>query len=152
MRKTAIVCVVLGVALCLAAPATAQLKLGKDYETSEAIFNVTNVKVKPNMLGFYLQGLKQTWVTSQEVAKEMGHIRDCALYWSETPDGGDYNLTLVVTYENLAQYEKARKEFAAFDEAVNKRISDQKSQELTATYPDMREIVDEQLNRRITFK
>ncbi len=151
MKRFVFVCLAASV-LCLAAPATAQLKFQTHYDTSEALHNVSHIKVKSNMLDFYLQGLKQTWVTSQEVAKSMGHIQDYAIYWSETPDGGDYNLTLVVSYQNMAQIEKGREEFAAFDDAVNKKISDQKSQELVGGYPEFRTIVGEYLVRQLTFK
>ena len=138
--------------LALGGSALAQLKFGTDFTTSDAIFAVTHVKVQSNMMAYYLEGIQQTWVTGNEVAKSLGQLEDWAIYRNELTDSGDYNLTLVVEYKDLAQYDKGRKEFKQFDEAWRKKMSEEKQREIVKTYPDMRTIVGEYLVRSVTFK
>lgn len=132
--------------------AFAQLKYGTDYTASDAVWSITHVKVKANMIPYYLEGIRQTWITGNEVAKELGQLEDYAIYESLLGEGGDYNLTLVVEFKDLAQYDKGRKEFKQFEEAWLKKISQEKREKIVQTYPDMREIVGEYLIRKIELK
>ena len=54
--------------------ASAQLEPFQDYDISDAIWIVTTVKVEPNMGDDYLEGIRETWVAGNEVAKELGQI------------------------------------------------------------------------------
>ena len=103
------------------------------------------------MIPYYLEGLKQTWVTGNEVSKELGQIEDWAVYSSLLGDSGEYNLTLVVEFKDLAQYDKGRTEFKAFEELWLKKISEEKREGIVKTYPEMREIVGEYLVRKLDF-
>ena len=110
--KKAVLCLLFVFALAgLTGTAIAQLKYGTDFTTSDAVWSVTHIKVKSNMIPYYLEGIKQTWVTGNEVAKELGQLEDWAIYSSLLGDSGEYNLTLVVEFKDLAQYDKGRKEF-----------------------------------------
>jgi hypothetical protein len=136
----------------LSADATAQLKYGTDYTTSDSISSVTLVKVDANMIDYYLEGLKQTWVTGNEVAMELGIIEGWDIYVSELPQSGHFNISLIIRFKDMAQYEKGRKEFAAFEEAWLKKISEEKRQEIVKSYPNIRKIVGEHLMRRVELK
>jgi hypothetical protein len=142
----------LGVGLVASTTSFAQLEYGKDYTDSDALYSVTHVKVASNMLDVYLEGIRQTWINSNEVAKGLGHIQDYAVYSSLLPDSGDYNLTLVVSFKDLAQYELGRKEFQKFEEAWLKQMPEEKQREIVATYPNVRTIVGEYLVRQLQFK
>jgi hypothetical protein len=137
--------------LILSGSAFAQLKFQTDYTVSDAVWSVTHVKVKSNMIPHYLEGIRQTWVTGNEVAKELGQIEDYAIYSSILGDSGDYNLTLVIEFKDLAQYDSGRKNFKEFEQAWLKKISEQESETIVKTYPDMREIVGEHLVRKLDF-
>src|SRR6202171_4140436 len=63
--------------------AFADLESWKDYTVSDAVWSVTTVKVHSNMGDAYLEGLKQTWVASNEVAKKLGQIEDYKIYRSD---------------------------------------------------------------------
>lgn len=153
MKKTlAFVSLVAFGMLGIAADASAQLKYGRDYTTADALSSVTTVKVDANMIEQYLEGLKQTWVTGNQVAMELGQIDSWDIYVSELPESGAFNVMLVVRFKDLAQYEKGRKEFAAFDEALTKKISEEKREGITKTYPGMRTIVGEYLLRKVELK
>ncbi len=143
-------CLVLGV-LSLGIPASAQLKYGTDYTTSDAVWSVTNIKVDSNMIPDYLEGIKQTWTASNDLAKQMGQLEDYSVYTSELAAGGDYNVTLMVKYTNMAQYEKGRKEFKEFEDAWRKKLTQEKERTIVKTYPNMRTIVGEYLMRQVQF-
>ena len=54
--------------LALSTPASAQLKVWKDYTPQKTVVELTYVKIDEGQLGFYLEGLKATWVKANEVA------------------------------------------------------------------------------------
>lgn len=58
------------------AVAFADLDPWTDYELSDAVWSVTTVRVDANMDDAYLEGLAETWVTTNEVAKKLGQIEE----------------------------------------------------------------------------
>jgi hypothetical protein len=142
---------VLMVAL-VATVALADLKPWKDYELSEAVWSVSTIKVDSNMGEAYLEGIKRTWVASNEVSKKLGQIEDYKIYLSDLPDSGQFNMMLVVKFKstgelgpNKARYDAFMKEWG---EARDKETTDfaQKN------YPAMREITGQYLMREVTLK
>src|ERR1700737_1417210 len=96
----------------------ADLEPWKDYTGSDAGLSVTTIKVHSNMGDAYLEGLKQTWIASNEVAKKLGQIEDYHLYRSDFQDSGTFTLLLVVKFKNndalapnKARYEAFMKEW-----------------------------------------
>ena len=131
--------------------ALAQLEPFTDYDISDALWNITLVKVDPNLGDDYLEGLKETWVASNIVAKELGQIEEFAIYRSQLPQSGDVNLFLVVKFANSAQLEPNQEEYDKFMKAWGKANQD-RTREITKNYPAMREITGEYLVREITLK
>ena len=127
-------------------------RFGADYTSSDAVYVVVNVKVDANMMDVYLEGIKNTWATANEVAMELGQLESYAIYASELPNSGNFNLTLVTQFADLAQYDKGRTEFAAFEEAWLQKLSEQERREITATYPAMRTIEGQYMMRQLTFQ
>ena len=78
----------------------AQLDPYTDYDISDELWNITLVKVDPNMGDDYLEGLRDTWVAANKVAKELGQIEDFMIFRSQLPESGHANLFLVVKYPN----------------------------------------------------
>ena len=62
-------CMLATVALTFTSAAFADLTPWEDYETSDAVWSVTTIKVDPNMGDAYLEGLAKTWVASNKIAK-----------------------------------------------------------------------------------
>lgn len=131
--------------------AYAQLEPWEDYDVSKELWSITLVKVAPNMDDDYLEGLSQTWVASNEVAKELGQIEEYAIYRSELPQSGDVNLFLVVKFTDSSQLEPNKEEYAKFMQAWGEERQ-QANREITKNYPSMREITGEYLVRKITIK
>ena len=141
-----------GLALAsLATVASADLEPWTDYEVSPGVSNVTTIKVDSNMIDKYLEGLKNTWVPANEVAKELGQIKDYGIYVSQLPNGGDFNVLLVVRFESSADMQPDKAEYDAFMKAWGKE-NQEKSDKIVVTYPDIRTITGEYLLREVTMK
>ncbi len=131
--------------------ALAQLEPFKDFDISNELWNITFIKVQPNLGNDYLEGLKETWVASNKVAKELGQIEDFHIYRSQLSQSGDVNLFLVVKFANSAQLEPNKAEYDKFMKAWGEANED-RTREITKNYPGMREITGEYLVREITIK
>jgi hypothetical protein len=141
----------LAIAFC-SSSARADLEIYKDYTVSDAVWDVTTIKVKPNMGDAYLEGIKKTWVASNEVFKSLGQIEDYKIFASDLPDSGDFNIMLIVKFKNdeMLAPNKARYDafMAKFGEAQQKATNEKAQRD----YPAMREITGEYRMREVTLK
>lgn len=135
----------------ISSTAFADLDAWTDYDISEGVSNVTTIKVHSNMIDKYLEGLATTWAPSNDVAIELGQIKGYNIYVSDLPNSGDFNVVLVVQMENAAALQPSKARFDAFMAKWGKE-SQEKSDAVVVTYPDMRTITGEYLLREITFK
>ncbi len=119
---------------------------------SDAVWNVTTVKVDANMGDAYLQGIKQTWAASNEVAKELGQIEDYWIYRSDLPNSGHFNLLLVIKFANTADLAPNKERDDAFLEAVGKEKADASTDYAKKNYPAIRKITGEYQMCEITLK
>lgn len=138
--------------LGLSGAAFADLEPWKDYEVSDAVYSVSTIRVDPNMGDAYLEGIKMTWAAANEVQKELGHIEDYSIYRSITPQGGDFNLILVVTFADTADLTPNKARYDAFMEAMGKETLDETTEYSQKNYPGMRTITGDYLMRKITLK
>jgi hypothetical protein len=139
------------VLVCFAGIASADLEPWTDYEVSEGVSNVTTIKVDSNMIDKYLEGLRDTWVPGNKVAMELGQIKDYGIYVSELPNGGEFNVVLIVQYASSADMQPDKAEYEAFMKAWGKE-NQEKSDKIVVTYPDIRTITGEYLLREVTMK
>jgi hypothetical protein len=147
--KTPMLLTIVGSA-ALIQSAVAELTPYKDYNIGEATAIVTTVKVKANMLDDYLEGLRATWVASNEVAKSLGQIESYSIFTSALPQSGDFNLMLVVRYKSTADIGPSKERFEAFMRAWGEKRN-QESRATAQTYPDLREITGDYMMNEITF-
>ena len=131
--------------------AVAQLEPFTDYDMSDELWNITMVKVDPNMGDDYLEGLRDTWVAANKVAKELGQIEDFFIYRSQLPESGHANLFLVVKYPNSDSLDPSKSEYDKFMQAWGS-ANESKTREITKNYPGMRKITGEYMVRRIDIK
>ena len=128
----------------------ADMKMYEDYEFSETVTSMTTVKVSAGKGEEYLEGLKQTWVASNEVAKELGHLEDYRIYVSTLPESGDFNVVLIITFKNLGEYAPSR---AKYDEFMKKwsekRV--ERNRKIAENYPNLRELTGEYLLNSVKF-
>ncbi|WKE65530.1 hypothetical protein PVT67_17975 [Gallaecimonas kandeliae] len=131
--------------------AQARLEPYKDYDVSDAVSSVTTVKVDPNMMDVYLEGLRDSWVAANKVAKEMGYIKDFKIYISDLPLSGNFNLALVIYYDKAADLEPNKEKYMKFMQKWGEE-REKKSNAIAKTYPDVRTITGEYRMRELTLK
>jgi hypothetical protein len=141
--------------LCLvfsfAVSAKDRLEIYEDYDIGTEVMVVTTVKVDANMGDVYLAGLKNSWVKAVNIQKELGFIKDWKIYGSDLPNSGQFNMLLIVTFDNGADVEPSKKKYDAFMKKWSE--SDEKmSNEISAKYPEVRTITGEYQLREIMLK
>lgn len=148
MRKT----VIAAAALFSVTAAAASFEVYRDYTPSTEVWNVTFVRVNPNRLDDYLEGLKQTWWTGCEVQKKQGTVLECQIYASESMSNRDFNLMLVIKTPNAAVSDPNEKRYTEMMTETRKMLAEDKSKKLVEGYEQMRTFFGEQSFRRLTFK
>lgn len=145
--------VILALGMGLAsAVAFADLEPYKDYTPSDAIWSVTTIKVYPNMEDAYLEGLKKTWVATNEIAKKLGQIEDYHVYESALPASGTFNLMLVIKFKNAEAMGPSKARYEAFMKEWGEARKKEVTETVQKTYPNMRDITGEYALHEITFK
>ncbi len=139
-------------AMFLASLAFADLEPWKDYEVSDSVYLVTAVQVDTNMDDAYLEGIKQTWAASNEVAKELGQIVNYRIFRSDLPQSGDFNLLLVIEFANSADLAPNKERYDAFIEAWGKANADASTDYAQKNDPGIRKITGDYMMREITLK
>lgn len=123
-----------------------------DYTPSKEVWNVTMVKVNPNRIDDYLEGLKQTWQPGCEIGKKMGTVVDCFVYLSETAANRDFNLMLVMKFPSAAVGDPNAEQFKQFQAQIRAQLAQEKQDKIVEGYDDLRTFFGEQSFRRIEFK
>ncbi len=149
MRKL----LVASAAVALAAAAGAQaFEVFTDYTPTKEVWNVTMVKVNPNRVDDYLEGLKQTWQSGCEIGKKMGTVLDCGIYFSETAANRDFNMMLVMKYPSGATSDPDPDLYKKFQAEMRAKLEEAKQDQLVEGYEQFRTFFGEQNFRRIDFK
>lgn len=123
-----------------------------DYTPSKEVWNVTMVKVNPNRIDDYLEGLKQTWQPGCEIGKKMGTVVDCFVYLSETAASRDFNLMLVMKLPSAAANDPNAEQFKQFQAQMRAQLAEEKQDKIVEGYDELRTFFGEQNFRRIEFK
>ncbi len=138
-------------ALVLATNAQA-FEIYTDYTPSKEVWNVTFVRVNPNRIDDYLEGLKQTWVSGCEIGKKQGTVVDCFVYVSETAANRDFNMLLVTKVPSGAVSDPNAAQFKEFQAAMRAQLEEAKQDKLVEGYEELRTFYGEQNFRRVEFK
>jgi hypothetical protein len=138
--------------LAFSLPAAAELEPFKDYVPSTEVWNVTFVKVSPNRLDDYLEGLKQTWLGSCEVQKKAGVVLECSVFVSETMANRDFNVMLVIKAPNAGVGDPNEKRYQQIESEIRAKLAQDKQKKIVSGYEEMRSFFGEQTFRRLTFK
>ena len=135
----------------ISAVAVADLDAWTDYDIGTQVSNVTTVQVDSNMIDKYLEGLRATWAPANDVAIGLGQIESYAIYVSELPNSGDFNVVLVTRMKSAADMQPSKARYDAFMKKWGEE-NQKKSDQIVMTYPEIRTITGEYLLREITFK
>jgi hypothetical protein len=132
-------------------PAYAQLQPYRDYTVSDSVSNVTTVRVNANMIDYYLEGIRGTWVASNEAAMRLGQLQSYNVYVSDLPNSGAFNVLLVVRFANTSDLAPNRARYEAFMRSWGAANEESTRRTTTTVYPNLREITGEYLLREVTF-
>jgi hypothetical protein len=135
-----------------ASPASAQLQPWEDYEASDSVWIVTHIDLDPGTLGIYLEGLKSTWIAANEVAKELGQIKDYAIYSNQFGAADEFDLVLVVELDGTEDLAPNRERYEKFLEAYGQANIDKANETVLELYNKIRKIKGNYLLRKITVK
>ena len=138
-------------ALTLAASAQA-FDVFTDYTPTKEIWNVTMVRVNPNRVDDYLEGLKQTWWNGCEVGKKHGAVLECGIYWSENAASRDFNMMLVMKLPSAASTDPDPARFGKIQADTRALLEEAKQDQLVEGYEELRSFWGEMTFRRIDFK
>lgn len=133
-------------------PASAQLELYQDYELSDAVWSVSTVKVDANMGDYYLEGLRSTWIASNEVSKKLGHIEDYSIYASDQPQSGEFNMLLIVKFAKTADLAPNKAKYDAFMKEWGQTAVAESRKTSKELYPTIRTITGDYIMREVTVK
>ena len=132
--------------------ARADLEPYTDYTLSDAIWAITTIKVHSNLGDAYLEGIKKTWVGSNQVSKDLGHIEDFKIYRSDMQESGDFNLMLVVKFKNDDALAPNKARYDAFMAKWGAARDKETTEMAQKDYPGMRTITGEYQMREVSLK
>ena len=127
---------------------------GETWNTSVTVYQVSTIDLEPNADAQYLNQMKRTWGTNMKVLKAEGLIEDYHIYKSINQYDGDFDLLLLVKYKNLAILDsnpKNNKIWKKAQDKARKVISQEEQQNITATFPKLRTILDQKFMRELSF-
>ena len=128
-----------------------RLEVYEDYDLGTEIMTMTTVKIDPNMGDIYLAGLRESWVKAVKIQKELGFIKDWKIYGSDLSVSGDFNMLLIVTFDNAADLEPSKKKYAAFMKKWSEK-DEKNANKISAKYPEVRTLTGEYRMREIIMK
>lgn len=104
------------------------------------------------MVNAYLEGIRDTWVAGRKLAKELGQIEDWAIYRSELPLSGEFNLLLVVKFANTEDLAPNKERYEAFMAKWGEERAKASTEKAQRDYPGMRELTGQYYMRKIELK
>ena len=128
-----------------------RLEVYEDYDFGTEIMSITTVKIDPNMGDVYLAGLRESWVKAVKIQKKLGYIKDWKIYGSDLSVSGDFNMMLMVTFNNANDLEPSKEKYAAFMKEWSKD-DEKRSNAIAKKYPEVRTLTGEYRMREIILK
>jgi hypothetical protein len=138
-------------ALSLAGTAQA-FEVFTDYTPTKEVWNVTMVRVNPNRVDDYLEGLKQTLWNGCEIGKKHGTVLECAIYLSENAADRDFNMMLVMKFPSAATTDPDAELYKKIQADVRASLDEAKETQLVEGYEELRDFWGQMSFRRLDFK
>ena len=124
------------------------------WNVGESVYVISTIDLEPNVDAKYLNQMKRTWGNNMDVFVAEGLVEEYHIFQSVNQYDGDFDLLLMVKYKNLAMFDSNKKNNKRWDDAqakARKKLSQEKVEQITATFPKMRTILDQKMMREITF-
>lgn len=140
------------VAVTASVPAAAEMQVYKDYEPSQAVWEMTTVTVDQGQFETYLEGLKSTWIASNEVAKRLGLIEDYHIYANAAPAKGSFDLILMIKYPSVQKWAGTKEDYMKFLDAYGKANIDKGNETVLKLYNKIRKITGDYVLHEVIVK
>ena len=124
------------------------------WNVGESVYVISTIDLEPNVDAQYLNQMRRTWGNNMDVFVSEGLVEEYHIFQSVNQYDGDFDLLLMVKYKNLAMFDSNKKNNKRWDDAqakARKKLSQEKVEQITATFPKMRTILDQKMMREITF-
>ena len=124
------------------------------WNVGESVYVISTIDLEPNVDAQYLNQMRRTWGNNMDVFVAEGLVEEYHIFQSVNQYDGDFDLLLMVKYKNLAMFDSNKKNNKRWDDAqekARKKLSQEKVEQITATFPKMRTILDQKMMREITF-
>ena len=148
MRKAVIIAVP---CLFMLTAGFAFAQIWEKYTPSKEVWSIIRIKVEPNKINDYLDGLHKTYVPGIEIAKKNGTIVDYRILRNINSRTGDANIVIIEQYSNweavAPNKERDLKALAEFRAILSKDQDEKTGDE----YNKYRKFVDEELYWGIEF-
>jgi len=147
MMKRSLIVVLVTITAIIAQPR-------ETWNVGESVYVISTIDLEPNVDAQYLNQMKRTWGNNMEVFVKEGLVEEYHIFKSVNQYDGDFDLLLMVKYKNLGMFDSNKRNNKRWDDAfekARKQLSEQQSNEITATFPKMRTILDQKMMRKITF-
>lgn len=132
-----------------------QAQSNDDVYDEGSVWEVSMIRTHANMHDDYLKRLRHTWGKSMMKAKKQGLIKGYKVLSGSFSNDDDYNLLLMIEFENMAVLDSdaAREaKWDAIEEEVKKEMGEMEFDKTVETYGDIREFQGHKLMRELTFK
>jgi hypothetical protein len=132
----------------------AQEEKVKDLYEEGTVWNVTYVRTHANMEDEYMKGLAKTWAAAMDKFQEAGLIVSYKILAGEASNEDDFNLMLMMEFENFAAYDPNPEREAKFEEIEKQLMSEMgdKYDETLKNYPNIRDILGSKTMREMKLK
>lgn len=127
----------------------------EDFIEEGTVWNVTFIRTKANMGDEYLKNLRQTWGKAMDQYVAEGLIVSYMILDGEAFGWDDFNLMLMMEFENFATFDpdtEREKKFDAIQEKLLAEMGEEKMDSTVKSYSDMRKMLGTKTFRQISFK
>lgn len=125
-----------------------------DVYEEGTVWNVTFIRLKANMGDDYLKNLKQTWGKAMDEYVAEGLIESYMILQGEAFGWDDFDLMLMMEFENFATFDpnpERKKKFDAIQEKLMAEMGEDKMDSTVKSYSDMRKMMGTKTFRQISF-
>lgn len=127
----------------------------KDFIEEGTVWNVTFIRTKANMGDEYLKNLRQTWGKAMDEYVAEGLIVSYMILDGEAFGWDDFNMMLMMEFENFATFDndpEREKKFDAIQEKLLAEMGEEQMDSTVKSYSDMRKMLGTKTFRQISFK
>ena len=123
-----------------------------NYTLSKEVVRLSFIKVKPNKIDEYLEGISQTRVADCNIQKKLGSVIQCAFYLDTNIANRSWNLVIQEIVPSAASQDPDEKRYRAYQADLKQLMDESKRTKLVANYELLRDQVDEADFRIVQFK